>query len=194
MRKILFLNILVLVLAGCKSRKLTADSTDKFVIENLAQISSAEDLQRIYPDAAIEEGSDVFEEGIVKRPFTIIFPGTPNEALITWNDMERTQLNRIRVENDGRWKTDNGIEIGTTYRELEEINGNSIEFYGFGWDYSGAVDWNGGKLADSNIRVFLAPKGTPPNKFYGDRKIEASEEEIEALELTVQAILYQAEE
>lgn len=194
MRKILFLNILVLVLAGCKSRKLTADSSDKFIIENLAQISSAEDLKRIYPNASIEEGSDVFEEGIVKRPFTIIFPGTPNEALITWNDMERTQLNRIRVENDGRWKTDNGIEIGTTYRELEEINGNSIEFYGFGWDYSGAVDWNGGKLADSNIRVFLAPKGTPPNKFYGDRKIEASEEEIEELELTVQAILYQAEE
>jgi hypothetical protein len=194
MRKILFLNILVLVLAGCKSKKLTADSSSKFVIENLAQISSAEDLNKIYPDATVEEGSDVFEEGIVKRPYTIIFPGTPNEALITWNDMERTQLNRIRVEKEGRWKTSNGIEIGTTYRELEEINGNSIEFYGFGWDYSGAVDWNGGKLTDSNIRVFLAPKETPPNKFYGDRKIEASEEEIDALELSVQAILYQAEE
>ena len=69
-----------------------------------------------------------------------------------------------------------------------------IKFYGFGWDYSGAVDWSNGKFADSDIRVFLAPKGTPPNKFYGDGVIEATEEEIAALELSVQAIMFQKPE
>ena len=194
MRKILFLGVILLVIGGCKSKKITAESSDKFVIENLAKISSAEDLETIYPEASIKEGADVFEEGIVQRPYTIIFPETPDEALITWNDAERTRLNNIRVENDGRWKTREGIKIGTTYDELEKINEGPVEFYGFGWDYSGAVDWNDGKLSNSNIRVFLEPTGTPPNKFYGDRKIEASEEEIEALDLTVQAIMYQAEE
>ncbi len=194
MRKILFLNILLLVLAGCKSKKLTADSSNKFIIENLAGISSAEDLEKIYPEASIKEGTDVFEEGVMQRPYNILFPGTSNEALLTWNDVERTQLHHIRVENEGRWKTSQGITIGTTYEELKAINEGPFEFYGFGWDYSGAVDWLDGKLADTNIRVFLQPKETPPGKFYGDRKIKASEEEIEALDLSVQAIMYQAGE
>lgn len=194
MRKFLLFIMSVIVLAGCKSRKITADSSNRFVIENLAAIASEENLERIYPEATIEEGTDIFEEGIVMRPYSILYPGTPDEAILTWNNNERTNLHRIRLENDGRWQTSHGIEIGTTYRELIEINGGPIEFYGFGWDYSGAVDWNDGKLSDSNIRVFLEPGETPPNKFYGDQIIQASEEEIDALNLSVQAILYQAED
>ncbi|WP_424492997.1 hypothetical protein [Salinimicrobium sp. GXAS 041] len=193
MRKILFISLAILLMAGCKSRKLTVDS-NRFILENLAQISSSQDLKRIYPEASIEEGNDVFEEGVIQRPYNILFPGTANEALLTWNDVERTQLHHIRVENAGRWETRQGIKIGTTYEELEAFNEGPFEFYGFGWDYSGAVDWLDGKLAGTNIRVFLKPEGTPPNKFYGDRKIEASEEEIDALNLSVQAIMYQAEE
>ena len=193
MRKILFIGLITLIIVSCKSRKLTPDTTNKFVIENLSQVPSAEDLQKIYPEASIEEGNDMFEEGVVQRPYNILFPNTPDEALITWNDEQRTQLHNIRIEKDGRWKTSHGIQVGTTYKELVEING-PFSFYGFGWDYSGAVDWKEGKLADTNLRVFLAPKDTPPGKFYGDHMIEVTEEEIKDLNLSVQAILYQAEE
>ena len=192
MRKLLMLG-LILVFASCKSKKLTADSPQRFVIENLAKISSAQDLKEIYPNAEIEEGTDVFEEGTVERAFTVLYPNTENEVLITWSDQMRTEIHSIRVENPGNWKTRSGISIGTPDQALVEMNG-PIKFYGFGWDYSGAVDWNNGKFADSDIRVFLAPAGTPPNKFYGDSVIEASEEEIAALDLSVQAILFQKQE
>lgn len=192
MRKFLFV-LLPLLIISCKSRQLTSGSSDKFLIENLAQVNSAEELERIYPEASIEEGMDAFDEGSIRRPFTVLFPGTEDEVLLTWNDPERKKLHQIRTEKDGRWKTSHGIEVGTTYDELVEING-PIAFYGFGWDYSGAVDWKNGKLADTDIRVFLIPQNTPPNKFYGDRIIEASKEEIDNLDLKVQAIMYQADE
>lgn len=192
MRKLLLL-ALILTFVSCKSKKLTADSPQRFVIENLAQISSAEDLRRIYPNAEMKEGSDLFEEGTVERAYTILYPDTGNEVLITWKDQGRTEIHSIRVENEGDWRSRAGIEIGTPYKTLVEMNG-PIKFYGFGWDYSGAVDWNNGKFADSDIRVFLAPKGTPPNKFYGDGVIEATEEEIAALKLSVQAIMFQKPE
>lgn len=192
MRKFLFI-LLPLLIVSCKSRQLTKDTSNKYIIENLAQVNSAEELERIYPEASIEEGIDAFDEGVVRRPYSILYPGTQDEILLTWNDPERTKLHQIRTEKDGRWKTSHGIEVGTSYDELVEING-PIAFYGFGWDYSGAVDWQNGKLSDTNIRVFLAPKNTPPGKFYGDRIIKASEEEIEALGLNVQAILFQKDE
>ena len=192
MRKLLLL-ALILSFASCKSRKLTADSPQRFVLEDLAKISSSQDLNRIYPNANKKEGTDLFEEGTVERAYTILFPDTPNEILITWNDPNRSTIHSLRVEEPGDWKSRKGIRIGTTYEELVKMNG-PLKFYGFGWDYSGAVDWNNGKFSDTNIRVFLAPKNTPPNKFYGDRIIEASEEEIDALDLSVQAIMYQKPE
>ncbi|MGA8853946.1 MAG: hypothetical protein WB492_07205, partial [Christiangramia sp.] len=75
-----------------------------------------------------------------------------------------------------------------TYAELNKMNGKKISFYGFGWDYSGAVDWNGGKLEKSGLRVFLTPGNDPSNKFYRDKIIKATPEEIEALDLKVGSI------
>lgn len=184
---------LILLLVSCKSRKLTADSPERFTIENLAKVTSAEQLESIFPDAQIEEGTDMFEEGTVERAYSVLYPGTPNEVLVTWTDNSRNQIHSIRVGNSGKWRSKTGIKIGTPYEDLVRMNG-PIKVYGFGWDYSGAVDWNDGKFADTDIRVFLAPKGTPPNKFYGDSVIEATEEEIKALDLSVQAILFQKPE
>lgn len=190
MRNLLVL-VLILPFVACKSKKVSADSPDKFVVERLAEVASGETLKSLFPEAEFSEGTSMFEEATVERAFTILFPDTPNEALLTWKDPARTELHNVRIEKDGDWKSETGIEIGTTLNELEELNGKAVKFYGFGWDYSGAVDWNGGKLADTNIRVFLAPADTPPNKFYGDHIIEATEEEIENLDLKVRTILYQ---
>lgn len=184
---------LILTFASCKSRKLTADSPQRFIIENLAEISSSQELDRIYPNSRKQEGTDLFEEGTVERAYSVLYPDTPNQILITWSNPNRSQIHSIRVEQPGDWKSKAGIRIGTTYEELVKMNG-PLKFYGFGWDYSGAVDWDNGKFADTDIRVFLAPKNTPPNKFYGDGVIEASEEEIEALNLSVQAIMFQKSE
>lgn len=188
MRKILLFLGLLLIVSACKSKKPVP--ADRYVIENLAEFATVEKIKEIYPDARTREGTDMFEEGTVERVYNVLYPDSPDEVLLTWKDHNRTRLHHIRVENEGRWKSKSGIEIGTTYTELEALNEAPISFYGFGWDYSGAVDWNEGKLADSNIRVFLAPKKDPPNQFIGDQIINPSEEEIEKLKLSVREIIY----
>jgi len=188
MRKIVMI-LAVLVMAACNSaKKGTSNSSSKYTVENLGNMN-AEDIQRNYPDANIEEGADMFEEVTEERPFTILYPGTTNELHITWQDKDRAKVHDLRYAQNGKWQSETGIDIGTSYAELNEMNGKNISFYGFGWDYSGAVNWNGGKLEKSGLRVFLKPGNKISNKFYGDKIIEATPEEIEALDLKVGSIM-----
>ncbi|MBZ9728179.1 hypothetical protein LB467_00630 [Salegentibacter sp. JZCK2] len=185
--KKLSLIIVVLTLAACGSSN-SKMSKDKFVAENLTDFD-AEELNENYPDANMYEDSGLFEEGSVERAYTVMYPDSPDELHVTWKTEEREEIFDIRFSEKGKWKSAEGIEIGTPYEALNQINGKEISFYGFGWDYGGAVMWNDGKLENSNLRVFLAPEGEVADKFYGDRIIEASEEEIEKLNLKVTSIM-----
>lgn len=188
MRKIVIV-VAVILMAACNSaKKGTSGTTAKYTIENLEKLNSQE-LEKTYPDASIEQGKGMFEEGTEERPFTILYPGTQDELHITWQDEGRTKIHDLRYEGSGKWKSETGIDIGTSYDELNKMNGKTISFYGFGWDYSGAVDWNGGKLEKSGLRVFLKPGNDIPNKFYGDKIVKATPEEIENLNLSVGSII-----
>lgn len=188
MRKILVISAIILLAACNSAKKGTSGSTAKYTIENLGKMDS-QDLERNYPDANIREGVDVFEEGTDERPYTILYPDTPHEMHITWQDKDRTKMHDLRYSGNGKWKSETGVEIGTSYEELNRLNGKQVSFYGFGWDYSGAVVWNGGKLEDSGLRVFLTPRNDHGNEFYGDHMIKATPEEIEALNLEVASIM-----
>lgn len=184
--------LILLLLAGVSACKSTQTTTgDRFILESLVGQSAATISSR-YTDANIQNDTGLFEEGTVERPYTTLFPGTPNELQITWNDEDRTNLHDIRFSNSGEWRSSTGVKIGTTYEELVALNGREVSFYGFGWDYSGAVRWNNGKMEDSNLTVFLAPARDPDEKYYGDHIIKASQKEIDHLDLTVQTIIYKS--
>lgn len=191
--KKLFILALIISISGCKSRKLTATSSERFQLENLAEVISENRLETIYPEAEISEGIDLFDEGTVERAYSILYPGTDDEILIIWEDKTQNLPHQIYVEKNGRWHTGEGITVGTRYEDLVEINNGPIDFYGFGWDYSGAVDWKDGKMSNSNVRVFLTPVDAPPKSFYGDHIIEANPEDIINLDLKVRAVIYQKE-
>lgn len=188
MRKILIVFSLLSIVACNSAKKGTSATSAKYTVENLGRMN-AEEIQKNYPDANIEEGTDMFEEGTEERPYSILYPGTENELHITWQEKSRTKIHDLRFSSEGRWNSETGVNIGTTYDELNKMNGKIVSFYGFGWDYSGAVDWNGGKLEKSGLRVFLEPGTKPSNKFYGDKIIEATPEEIEELDLRVGSIM-----
>jgi len=189
MRKIFSLFI-VLSLASCSSTKNTTSVTwDKFVIENLIRFNS-EKIKEKYPEANIYEAIGAFEEGSLELPYSVLYPDTPNELNITWTDALRTQIYDIRFSIEGDWRSSTRIRIGTTYEELNELNGKPVSFYGFGWDYSGAVVWNEGEFEKSKLRVFLSPEKEPNSKFYHDQIIKASPEEIAVMNLRVGSIVY----
>ncbi len=201
MKKIILLGMLCLIFA-CKGTKNTTavsetntnitntTATNNFTVEKIARNASAEALQKMYPDANKKEDIGLFEEGTVERAITILYAGTKNEIHLIWETPERKKLYQIVFSENGDWETGPGIKIGSTYEDLVARNAKPIQVYGFGWDYSGAVDWNGGKLEKSNLRVFLKPAAEPNPKFYGDGIINPSPEELKKLNLTVGNIIY----
>ena len=90
---------------------------------------------------------------------TIVFPLTENELLVKWIEGEAyKKIESISIMNVGaKWKTTQGISIGTTLEQLLSINKKSFKFAGFEWDYAGGVtSWNGGSI-NENLKVTLEP-------------------------------------
>ncbi|PLK43113.1 hypothetical protein [Emticicia sp. TH156] len=131
---------------------------------------------------------------------TILFKGTPNEAQIVWKDTthfrnpEYVELGFAPTGQEGqiKWFTNTGIKVGTTLKELEQINVGSFRFSGFGWDYGGTVvDWAGGKLADPHspglLSVILAYEFENPalqtvaDKLLGDSAFDSTDPNAQKL-------------
>lgn len=94
----------------------------------------------------------LYEEGVV------LYPGDPKKKVeLFWSFSPETGkvllfkiLNTQNPEDGTVWKTESGITLGTSMKEVEKINGAPFTFYGFEWDYGGFVlDWGSGKLPQS---------------------------------------------
>lgn len=79
----------------------------------------------------------------------ILFPeDSTRRAYICWRDtVALAGPTLVRILDPGtRWRTMNGITIGTALAELERDNGRGFAFNGFEWDLGGYVDGRGGAL------------------------------------------------
>jgi hypothetical protein len=83
-------------------------------------------------------------------PGTIIYPQDELQKLeIIWKDLENFRNPDFVIirGSHSKYRTSEGITLGTTLKELEKLNGKPFTFYGFEWDFQGLVlDWWGGKL------------------------------------------------
>jgi|GEM_PF-1227054 len=97
-------------------------------------------------DLPVEESESLYDPG------TVIYPDDPlRKVSIKWHDEENYRYpSEIYVWGDSSlWRTDRGITLGTTVRELEALNEKPFGLAGFGWDYGGTVlDSNGGVLVE----------------------------------------------
>ena len=95
-------------------------------------------------DAPVDLGEGETEPG------TAALAGTPEALVIQWESY-RKRPKAVHMHGEGgRWKSLDGIGIGTPLSTLVRLNGKPIEFAGLGWDNSGYVtNWNGGALERS---------------------------------------------
>jgi hypothetical protein len=97
---------------------------------------------------------------------TKLYSNTPDELIINWTDTARHAKVASIVQScsydnsseryltDTRWHTRTGVHIGTSLKELVDLNGNDFMFYGLGWDYGGDItDWKSGNL--DNMHLFI---------------------------------------
>lgn len=152
--------------------------------------ATAADVLEAYGDLAQEDsihlGEGIFEPGIV------LFKGSKNRVDLYWDAAmasERPGFVSIYGENGQTdWSTTNGITIGTTLEEVEKLNGQPFELYGFGWDYGGYVsDWKGGKLAGLGMSIRFEPgeEGQTDIKLVGDVTLSSDNPAMEKVRARV---------
>jgi hypothetical protein len=140
-------------------------------------------------------------------PGTTVFPRDPIRAIdILWKDPKTKRSPHILSIGGkaSQWKTAHGISLGTSLRELEQINGKPFVLSGFGWDYSGTVySWEGGVLSkdfEGHGRVILrldtdlVPPSLPQpdyNHVSGDGSFSSSNPAMQKINPRVYEILWE---
>lgn len=136
-------------------------------------------------------------------PATVLFPKDPARRIeIVWKDAAAQRRPRIVHVAHGptRWRTPAGITIGTSLRELEQLNARPFQVAGFGFDGAGAVvSWDGGRLAQSSagctLRIRLdsltnVKRRSADYKIVrGDRTFASSTRAMRALDPRVSSLL-----
>lgn len=126
----------------------------------------------------------LFLEGMFEQLLTTLWKGTDKEITIYWEEKQPPfkTIKSLEVSSlNSPYHFENGIKIGTTLNEMTVLNSQSINIYGFGWDYGGTfVDFNNGKLA-GDMPCFggvfqLKTTTTSDNvqQIMGDQKINSS--------------------
>lgn len=113
-----------------------------------------DDLKNLLSTSNVKDERICGPECIDSIDVTKIFPNTKNEAIIYWQDSAYHQkIGFITSYSEGAdWHTTDGLKIGSAVANLLKLNGKAIKFYGFGWDYGGAIiSYNAGKFEKSPV-------------------------------------------
>jgi hypothetical protein len=120
------------------------------------------------PEGTVIEGAKAFE-------------GTDRELEIMFNpESKRKEISDIVIVGKA-WKFENGLKLGLTMTAIEKINGGPYKMNGFGWDYGGFADFEGGKLAGMVSVRFDSGDADLPDSLSGDRQIATTDKKLRAL-------------
>ncbi|MCC7248509.1 MAG: hypothetical protein IT473_07795 [Lysobacter sp.] len=115
-----------------------------------------------------------------------LYPDDPRRTVDVVLDEAGQHPVALRVTmRESLWRRADGIGMDTTSAELETRNGRPFEFYGFEWDYGGAItDWRGGRLdakngASGTLRLCL-PENTPGDYPSGDALFSSDDPRMRA--------------
>jgi hypothetical protein len=161
--------------------------------------TSAVDLRRRFGrDNVITSALDI-GEGQHERG-TTLFPGDSSRRIeIRWRDTvaQRRPAMVTVTGSFSHWHLPNGIQLGTSNRDLERMNGRPFSVAGFGFDGAGVVlDWRGGRLeflrqGDCRIAIRLEPgtiNGATRRSYAqasGDHEFRSSDAAMRSLNLRV---------
>lgn len=152
---------------------------------DLPRLYGAENLKYGKADGADE---DVFE-GIK------IFAGTADEFRVLLT-RDRRQISFLRFERPGgTWRTAEGIRVGLTPAELEQIIGGPFRLYGFHWQYGGLVTLrdNPGRRLRKGLVIAFTPQRQASQadeaEVSGDRLISSRHPALERVDARIGVLI-----
>src|SRR5665213_199400 len=151
--------ILVFGLAVWPQRAVSQRAFD-FSCSTFPANTTAASLIRQFGAESVKDGE--VSNGEEDVPGTLIFPNTKDATVeVNWlmpESKSRPERVTIRTQ-ETRWRTPEGISIGTDLKTLERMNRKPFVLAGFDWDRGGAVtSWSGGRLgtpASAACRIAL---------------------------------------
>jgi len=191
MKKPVLFALVLAVLIACKNEEKKpgdaalpdlSEPVDSFLVTDstwglIRARTDIAELKRIFGDNNIRDVRECDAECIDSIDVTKVYPGQANEITIIWKDTAyHKEIGLIECFGEKpAWHSAEGIKIGSGLKDLLEVNGRKISFYGFGWDYGGTVDsYNGGRLEKSRIgyRLNLNEYNNVDNSLYGDTGLD----------------------
>lgn len=207
MRKLtIFCLLLYIVCAGCKDRQQEPvtpippvvvdhqeDEPGIPTLEELADLANRQALKTALPNAAMQKETLLVNEGMTNIVSIRLNPSTKDEVRIDFKPGDTTTVWRVSVAGrENKFQSRTGVHPGMTVEELNKLNMIPVDFFGFGWDFSGAVAFNKGALEQSDLFVYLATDKDFGIEFTGDSPHSSENEEAKKLELYVDKIMYVA--
>lgn len=140
-------------------------------LEDLFNYDSEAKLIETFGADNVSRGIDYLPEGLGQYPVSILYEGSDKAVQFTWKDTTSFErLESVFIEGQqGQWKTQKGLRLGMNTDEIAQLNGKNIRFSGFGWDYAGFVQLDGGKLDDKKTTLRLSL----PANFNGGQAYDA---------------------
>jgi hypothetical protein len=148
MKRILFL-LIAITFFSCSDK---SSKELKLVSNNLNDVLNCKDLKglnekygvkNLVADTLITISDDTLSG-------TILYPNTENQVFIFYHNDQIIDVTIMGEKSD--WKTESGLYLGMTLKEVEKINDKSFTISGFDWAHGGTVvSWEGGKLRGEKL-------------------------------------------
>lgn len=113
-----------------------------------------------------------------------LFGGTDREIEIIFNpEGDEKEIWDVRIIGKG-WKFENGLTQKMSIAELEKVNGKPYQVNGFGWDYGGWANFEGGKL-EGKVSIRFSPEGDVDDSLNGDKQIPSTNKKLRAAKVSM---------
>lgn len=147
-------------------------------VGGITPMSTLNDIKKLFGSKNVHAYAVPVAEGETS-PGVRVYPGTDHELIIEWNKKGTPENITISGRTTSKWKTPEGITLGTRLTEVERINEKPFKLTGFRSFFSGLVtSWEGGKLPRSFGVSFSEPSNltaTQINQLIGEDLILTSD-------------------
>lgn len=178
-------------------------TSDFQTFDDYFAINTKEELVTKFPKENLKDDVSWYGEGEVSKLSTLVTnPVNGQVVKYIWSDDDTNEAEWIEayymdgdsmsIPNKGLAST-SGLSLGMSLSDLEKWNQRSLNFLGFGWDYSGSIMVDKeDKLADSPIQVNLGfDNYSDENNFLlGDVTLNSADKTLKNIGIYVNELVY----
>lgn len=143
------------------------------------------DLEKIFGADNVKRTTIHAPGGGEENPGANVFPDSPDKLEVTFSeDSQRIVLVSM---GGGKWRSRQGLRIGSTLADIERIHGGPFNFYGFRFDYGGKLttELRGHRGIDVYVQLSRNAGSKAADRFTGETIFSSRHPGLKAFGLDV---------